>query len=523
MNYSLNYSKYTNTQGQTTINGKGHNKNLKQHDVTSAVNSASVNINKDRLKESGTATSKRRHNRKRMCYKMVDKLSKLDTNSLSEDQKSTLIWAKSVIESYDANPSTSDRDKHVSNSDLWEPLDKIKRSTDDKPIAKWPRVTNSVLDKHVYNSVLSKPLDKIMRSTDVKSIPKQPRVPNGIDPVANSDLFTDKHITNKELSDKSICSTNEKPLSKRSKETNSDRGKHVTKRDLSEPLGKITYDKPFRKRPKITNSIDPVVVHKPFVEIAENKIVMAVINRSNADFCIPRNKWSEIEEKLVDTFYQVLGNKPIAVPLVRDAGWYQGRVKLMAFGDQRSAMLYKEAVNRLYEIWPGAKLDVVPRREIPSMPRAQAWIPAKPTNANATLQLLKDCNPGLPTHNWKIWKFGKAEGNRRQVVVILNAETLPHLAKSDNVVSYAWGQIQLNVYKGDLAVAGTESNFVGSKYEDGYTTTDSDFHSDTGEDIDFSLYGDNEAYSTLINIESVDDDAASTTESKPLFTRQRYI
>ena len=43
------------------------------------------------------------------------------------------------------------------------------------------------------------------------------------------------------------------------------------------------------------------------------------------------------------------------------------------------------------------------------------------------------------------------DGPRRHAVFILNAESLPHLVKSNGLVSFGFSQIQLKVYKSDQA------------------------------------------------------------------------
>ena len=55
---------------------------------------------------------------------------------------------------------------------------------------------------------------------------------------------------------------------------------------------------------------------------------------------------------------------------LNDAGWLQGRIKLIAFGDMRSVECYKAALKKVGEVWPGAILDVVKKEDIKPRPRA---------------------------------------------------------------------------------------------------------------------------------------------------------
>lgn len=205
-------------------------------------------------------------------------------------------------------------------------------------------------------------------------------------------------------------------------------------------------DKPLPKKAKdgFGNAVP-----RSFSEVVKGSFVMAVVDKGDEYGTIPKNKWSLVKDLLAKVFFSVLEEMPGPPPSCRDAGWYQGRVKLVALADERSVELYKAAIGKLGEVWPGAKLDVVHKHDIPSRPRAHAWIPASSEDADSVLKMLRVCNPTLPTHNWKIGRFGEKEESSRQVVIILNDESLPLLAKSHGIVSYAFDQIQINVYRGD--------------------------------------------------------------------------
>jgi len=71
---------------------------------------------------------------------------------------------------------------------------------------------------------------------------------------------------------------------------------------------------------------------------------------------------------------KVLDENPGPPPECTDAGWYQGNVKLIACEDERSAALYKAAINKVGEVYPGAKLAVCEAADIPSRPRASPWL-----------------------------------------------------------------------------------------------------------------------------------------------------
>jgi len=97
----------------------------------------------------------------------------------------------------------------------------------------------------------------------------------------------------------------------------------------------------------------------------------------------------------------VLDENPGPSPDCTDAGWYQDNV-LVACQDERSAALYKAAINKVGDVYPGAKLAVCEAEDIPSRPIARVLLPSEPSESGAILSLLTRFNPKLPTDGWKV-------------------------------------------------------------------------------------------------------------------------
>lgn len=324
------------TRGSASKTGAGSSIGLKVATRESGLESgkgAQPNMGGKRKKK--PKPSKVRHNQRRLCLKLINKLSQLDQATLSERERSSLSWAKGVIEEQDK-------------------LSAMRASEEQGAV-----------------SASSSKSGKRLRSPD------------------------------------------ERPLPKRSKAT----GKAWT---------------------------------QSFSEVVKGSLVMAVINRGDKDGTIPRDKWSLVETKLNEIYCKLLENMPDLLPTTADAGWYQGRAKLVRFVDERSAAMFKVAISQVGEIWPGAKLEVVEKHDIPSQPRAHAWIPMTSNDSESILKIMRVCNPDLPTQNWKIARLGEMEGARRQAVILVNDESLPILTRTDGIIRFGFFHIRVNVYKGDL-------------------------------------------------------------------------
>jgi len=130
---------------------------------------------------------------------------------------------------------------------------------------------------------------------------------------------------------------------------------------------------------------------------------------------------------------KVLYENPGPLPDCTDAGWYQGNVKLIACEDERSAALYKAAINKVGEVNPGAKLAVCEAADIPSRPRARVWLLSEPSEPDKWLE--------------------KTERVTLNVVILPCQARLEPLVAQQNWVNYGFDKMQLRIYDTDKLAA----------------------------------------------------------------------
>jgi len=168
---------------------------------------------------------------------------------------------------------------------------------------------------------------------------------------------------------------------------------------------------PSAKRSKIQPSVS-------FAEITKNRVLLGLIDRGNPEGRIPRNKWKAVESHLSLICLRMVREKPGTSPCCMDAGWYQGSVKVVACDSQRSADMYKQATSKL----EGANIVALDWCDVPSRPRARIWLPAAIKAPEDILFMLQECNPHLPTKDWKVVKVEEHEGDVNQAVLVLLEE-----------------------------------------------------------------------------------------------------
>jgi len=190
-----------------------------------------------------------------------------------------------------------------------------------------------------------------------------------------------------------------------------------------------------------------------FAEVVKDRKIIGVIDQSDEGGRFPRNQWGLVRRALASVALKVLDENPGPPPDCTDAGWYQGNVKLIACEDERSAALYKAAINKVGEVYTGAKLAVCEAADIPSRPRARVWLPSEPSEPEAILSLLTRFNPKLRADGWKVVKVEKSDRVTMNVVILLNQACLEPLAAQHNRVSYGFDKVQLRIYDTDKLAA----------------------------------------------------------------------
>ncbi|XP_070854654.1 uncharacterized protein [Drosophila suzukii] len=199
---------------------------------------------------------------------------------------------------------------------------------------------------------------------------------------------------------------------------------------------------PAAKRTRVQQNLS-------FAEIARDKVMIGLVDKGNPGGRIPRNQWKAVEEQLAVICMALLRDFPQPTPCCKDAGWFQGSVKVVSCDSQRSADLYKKATEKLGKVYPGAKIVALDWCDVPSRPRARIWLPSSIKTPEDILFMLQRCNPNLPTHDWKVVKVEPHEGPISQAIVVLNKESVSPIEAAHGELNFGFSAIRIKVYKGD--------------------------------------------------------------------------
>ncbi|XP_049308579.1 uncharacterized protein LOC125777517 [Bactrocera dorsalis] len=151
--------------------------------------------------------------------------------------------------------------------------------------------------------------------------------------------------------------------------------------------------------------------------------------------------------------------------------------ELTSCADGRSATLYKKAVSQVGKVWKGARLEAVAKEDLPLRPRARVWLPAEPSTPSEIEEILRYCNPSLPTQDWRVLRLERTDEPYRQALIMLNTESIGPLSKTKGAISYGFEMVVLKVLPSDARADGPQAPVAAgdlTKGTDGQTTVEID-------------------------------------------------
>jgi len=151
--------------------------------------------------------------------------------------------------------------------------------------------------------------------------------------------------------------------------------------------------------------------------------------------------------------------------LLHGRGRYQSSIKVVACDSQRSADLYKQATSKLGEIYEGANIVALDWCDVPSRPRARIWLPAAIKAPEDILFMLQECNPHLPTNDWKVVKVEEHEGDVNQAVLVMNKESVAPIETARGLLNFGLSAVHIKVYKGDSNAASSSAGNPGTRWD----------------------------------------------------------
>ncbi|XP_033243735.1 uncharacterized protein LOC117186728 [Drosophila miranda] len=187
---------------------------------------------------------------------------------------------------------------------------------------------------------------------------------------------------------------------------------------------------------------------KAMSEVSKRHLIVALIDRSDENGKMTAVQWKLVHAQLVESLFSRMEDDPSApMPTFDGAGWLNG-VKILKCNDDPTRQWLVQKVPQLEALWEGAKLEVVNRELIPSVPKAKVLFPIAVQGERA-LKLLQRQNQDVPTADWTVLHAGNplpSEGGQH-VILQISKEAEDLLYPKFGKMAWGVGSVYLRLKK----------------------------------------------------------------------------
>ncbi|KAL7729486.1 hypothetical protein ACLKA6_009042 [Drosophila palustris] len=190
----------------------------------------------------------------------------------------------------------------------------------------------------------------------------------------------------------------------------------ASKRQRSDDSGKASDSK--RLRPE---GILASLSSKPELQVV-------IIDRNDPEGKFTVENWLKLEENINQALHDAMCRPVNPFPAEFDGiKWFKG-AKAVACANEESLRLLKDTIHNVGDLWPGAKIDVVPTDQVPERTIIKVWIPPPNMEVRTILDMIKRQNKDCVTEDWTIKRgLARDKGNGKELWISIGPESKSHL------------------------------------------------------------------------------------------------
>ena len=188
-----------------------------------------------------------------------------------------------------------------------------------------------------------------------------------------------------------------------------------------------------RTSQKTSSWSDQTLVSK----VLQNHLIVYLIDLNHPYGHITNDQWLLVQNAMTHKLIGLLDSTESHLPSFDSFGWHKG-VKTLKCYDEMSLKWCKENVPQLQDLWPGARLIIGTKDDIPYVPNGKTTFPVK-VPPEETLRLLQRQNPEIPTHDWKISKVIPSKDDTKGQTLIIQINTAAEDLLYSRMGKLRWG------------------------------------------------------------------------------------
>lgn len=193
----------------------------------------------------------------------------------------------------------------------------------------------------------------------------------------------------------------------------------------------------------------------PLNDVLTNDLKVSIVDRSYHGTRINSENYLKIESFIFDEiFHSSIRNPSIPGPKYNSHERFRG-FRIVSCDSILSLVFLKDSIRRMGELWPGARLEVIPLRELPSLPRVFINMPCGEQDVGQDygkklIQVIKAQNSDLNTTNWGALHVGQPLNSSVFVVLTIDDESLHVIKKKGNSLTIGMREIIVNTAEGTV-------------------------------------------------------------------------
>ncbi|KAJ8672000.1 hypothetical protein QAD02_003259 [Eretmocerus hayati] len=173
---------------------------------------------------------------------------------------------------------------------------------------------------------------------------------------------------------------------------------------------------------------------------------IAIIDRSDPDGRMTAERWLMVESRIL---VAIAGGPEDGSDdgVEFDGAVWQKGVKVVGCSNRKSHDFLVQVVGNCGELWPGAKLEVIPRSVLPLRQLTSLWIPPPiPGEEDTILKIIERQNKGLKARGWKVISSAPSKsGNGKDFGIAVDAESLEKLKETSGSIKFGLGALKMRL------------------------------------------------------------------------------
>ncbi|KAJ8666351.1 hypothetical protein QAD02_008013 [Eretmocerus hayati] len=168
---------------------------------------------------------------------------------------------------------------------------------------------------------------------------------------------------------------------------------------------------------------------------------IAIIDRSDPEGKMTAERWLMVESRILVAIAE--GPEDGS----DDGVEFDGGVKVVGCSNRKPHDFLVQVVGNCGELWPGAKLEVIPRSELPLRQLTSLWIPRPiPGEEDTILKIIGRQNKGLKARGWKVISPAPSKsGNGKDFVIAVDAKSLEKLKETSGNIKFGLGALKMRL------------------------------------------------------------------------------